>query len=1033
METSSVKDNRLLQNIFSTVVATIEQLVQIGDPLQPWTPDPSLAIPSDIVAFIRSLNIPDIRGSPSLLLHKLGALDEIIAGSESTGSDAEDILKEKAELEKRLSDIFRTKDLTVLHCVLLNTPGSGKTRTCLEGLCRFWGFYLTCVQDTYGIGSRDIHSLLKMPMPLRSRLLGAPSTPRQFAHNSNIARRYFLDVFRARAFLFEILLEISEKHLPPASADHFAYWENIKRTWTLIQVHPGLLTNPTSNRDIILQLRELISGVTFPKDSLFLSDALGACHGILKRHNVHNPQPQLYCVVDECQYPATLLSSGFLSSSVDESGALPMDELIVDPVTRPILREMIDTWNTGVANLRFIITGTGLCEADVEVSLGSNLAKNETVEWVKDVGSFTEGSLQRYLKQYLPPSYARSQPGIAEQQLLARAAYWLFGRHRFTARFIQDLLFCGFQNPHTCLTKYIRQVTGGFTPADDSGLGKLEPSFESKGPPAAGFNFKELADDRNGELCIAITQLTAHRLVKGNMDFIADTVLLEDEQATAVRLGFARFPPADSKNPVSFDEPLVWAAVDRWLRFKSIKNRYFNHFKQNMETNKPHSNGFEDFTAVLLACELSNWTRLGDVFYFPDSCDPNNLADQRARLIGYYVGADDKPYAAEIKFPYGYVAKEEGPALGSIPTQSCSTTMGYRATCIEDTGRWLDHEIPVPFLFPTEHMGPDILFCLLLWDKRKILVAVQTKFRKRFDQLMPRQTMQAAVNTVTPATFWKKGRTGNKVKMPPQPEAPGKQAIAHPFPGCSVLELSDPISNITGSKRQRQATRTASYDTEPTGNQVHSPKKAKADHASPDSLASMFESDTHETAENFQTGTDLNRCDAEHEKNFAQMRRINPSSATDSYCSVLRVVVTYPAEPDLDLLKANMERQPGWEPDCHSLATLLPSTFSSMMTKFETRGVKPGSGRAGPGMTSLDRYLRANQAKQLEEAERKREQKEEKKRKKAAKVTAEAAMKVSRPAELPDACYASEYDIPPLTEAEEVESPTTLEFKDDDI
>jgi hypothetical protein len=52
-------------------------------------------------------------------------------------------------------------NLTGCSRLFVNTSGSGKTRLLLEGLCKHWGFYFTCVREREELGSRDLGQALE--------------------------------------------------------------------------------------------------------------------------------------------------------------------------------------------------------------------------------------------------------------------------------------------------------------------------------------------------------------------------------------------------------------------------------------------------------------------------------------------------------------------------------------------------------------------------------------------------------------------------------------------------------------------------------------------------------------------------------------------------------------------------------------------------------------------------------------------------------------------------------------------------------
>jgi hypothetical protein len=86
---------------------------------------------------------------------------------------------------------------------ICNTSGSGKTRCILEGLMKYWGFYLAAIPDVAGVGVRDLHNFLNelhVNVEWESDLANTDEGTRyaQEEVNSQIASRHFRKLLAAR-------------------------------------------------------------------------------------------------------------------------------------------------------------------------------------------------------------------------------------------------------------------------------------------------------------------------------------------------------------------------------------------------------------------------------------------------------------------------------------------------------------------------------------------------------------------------------------------------------------------------------------------------------------------------------------------------------------------------------------------------------------------------------------------------------------------------------------------------------------------
>jgi hypothetical protein len=208
--------------------------------------------------------------------------------------------------------------------------------------------------------------------------------------NRFIASRLFKGILYARLLVFRIFLENASNMSGGIREEH-------KHHWLLLQIAPTILLKSDPFRTLMENLRDAPDG--------YLSTQIGTENNTID--TLLNSQ-KLFCVLDEAQVPTELASKCFRSRQN------PGED-------RPILSELIVAWNESFPDL--IVSGTGISMENIEVVLGSNVAKEGSgVRTFTDLGvfDFGEGQLE-YMKQYLPSE-------VLDTKLELRAAYWLHGR-----------------------------------------------------------------------------------------------------------------------------------------------------------------------------------------------------------------------------------------------------------------------------------------------------------------------------------------------------------------------------------------------------------------------------------------------------------------------------------------------------------------------------------------------------------------------------------------------------------------------------
>ncbi|KAJ7493345.1 hypothetical protein B0H11DRAFT_958677 [Mycena galericulata] len=687
----------------------LESFLKGPEPLRLWVPEKDLPHAD----FLKSLKIPmSATNGPDMLLHDLGNF------------------KRNEVLQKLVNKLFHPENsgLNFASTLLLNTSGSGKTRTLLEGLCQMWGLYFTCQVDTEGRGSIDLERTINDRIasdPCFHPHL--PSIGFDVVHsaNSNIAGRRLGEVLLARLCILEFFCEVAREVSNGNLTD-----EHRKR-WVFLQIRPSCIGQ--AHVDIFNGLAEKIMGV----DSRYRRTLIKNKVGKLAAMNIDNKP--LFCVVDEAQVAATSLPRAFMTSGpgVDRQ--------------RPILKEIAKAFALPQHSIALNLTGTAIDTSVMMEILASPIFKETGMTTITHFGAFNVPTEQiAYVKEFLPKELAESIPF---RRLFKRVAYWLKGRYRFTAAYVKDLLSMGFQRPHRLLNEFIRlstvvpipgaialRMSAGFKLTDskeDWEEGEAVPS------PLKRFDFDKLKKDPTVESLIR-----AHT-AKFWMRSTIDPLIADKRHFDLIRYGFARYADNDVGNheeaKISLDEPLVLLALGEWLQICDLP--LAETLRQNAAravTEASGANGLEEYLALYLSAVFDDQTPLTDIFRFHEHLDPPDWAKKPAALVSlYYV--DDEDLLANNPSE-GVVEHHKRP----------SVTIGKDATNIQETLAWLKHTdtFRAPICFPDKFIGPDLLFILRLQDEARSLiwVALQSKFSS--DDALSGETIRSALPTVTPKEFY---------------------------------------------------------------------------------------------------------------------------------------------------------------------------------------------------------------------------------------------------------------------------------------
>ncbi|KAF8343670.1 hypothetical protein F5887DRAFT_1134740 [Amanita rubescens] len=466
--------------------------------LPTWAP-PDHATPN-VHEFITSLQIPSYSTrNPSLLFHDLEKCDE-----------------------EEITKIFGADT----HMLICNASGSGKTRRVMEGLTKYWGFYIVAASDTNGVGIRDIPDALELATRDRrwvSNLRGISPKERvaQNQVNSEIASRVFRSVLAARIVVFQFFLQLviqvdgclQEKH---------------KRIWLLFQLSNRLNPHGGSWHPFI----RIISELRCASDEA-LNILIDRLNNIITTYLQHS-RPIL--ALDDAHWAARLYPSSGISSTKPE-------------VFLSIVCEMTKAFTK--APIKLVVSSNGLLLEDLDEAVGG-------VEVFHELGMFdTWPKLKSFFERYVPASVLETPSGYRLQQ---RMREYLLGRYRFSISFIECFLRNGLKSPHKLLNKYLEQYITCFPGDTGNPFTSDEPNLHIH-VKLRGFNWDRIQLDSNA-VQEAIKVVQSH-LIKGKSPEHGPV------SAKLVDYGIA-FLRTDLMGHIV--EPLAFLSLTTWLQTQCDTN-----------------------------------------------------------------------------------------------------------------------------------------------------------------------------------------------------------------------------------------------------------------------------------------------------------------------------------------------------------------------------------------------------------------------------------------------------------------------------
>ncbi|KAM6500713.1 hypothetical protein JOM56_003727 [Amanita muscaria] len=617
--------------------------------------------------------------------------------------------------QERIKDLFecdRDDICDIVH--LFSVSGSGKTRLSLNGLCSHWGLYISCrTMRGTASGSNDF----KVATDMLQTMSDWRTSSSDLSNNDSVAHRAFTMLLCARVFILKQLVQ----HFP----------DNTKITdarlrWVLAQVLPPRFR--LEDEDLFVKVLQVIRGAETGPMLDIIRDSLSNI--ITKRPDLF-PNAPLIVVIDEAQMAAEYLNF-FRSASGTER--------------RPILREMVHFFHSSPIFKRIILSGTGLSMEMVKAAVGSLSAKqvpDESQGLFTNVGCFTrEGSSQEaYIRRYL----TLSDNDISDKRLLERMKYWFSGRYRLTASLIELFLHSENVPRHRVLTSFAEHLTG-FKITDAIELEADEPPISPdldekiktyRSLTELGRLFKEEGLSNRMQLINCLTDA----LMRWTLGSEPTSIPIKDKMHEMIALGVGfldKMPRTRAlehvKNlPVYISEPLVVLSLrslfeqQRWTTMKEWMIRSFRNALN------PSTLGYVFETAlplVLMEIFGGKFSPLEEAFHF----NSKSLGSRRVTLVSLKRVAGGNLQTCPVSWNEG-----------------SSDRLGFKAKTQTDVLKFLDDPQGKVFLFPDNHMLPDLLWFFQDKDTKELIVGVnQSKIKTKFDD----GTWQGAINSVTPEFFY---------------------------------------------------------------------------------------------------------------------------------------------------------------------------------------------------------------------------------------------------------------------------------------
>ncbi|KAF8351495.1 hypothetical protein F5887DRAFT_211424 [Amanita rubescens] len=558
--------------------------------------------------------------------------------------------------------------------------------------------------------------------------------------NVSIANRAFAMLLCARVFVLKQLLDSLPINTDPEVA---------RKRWVLAQVLP-----PSLQHD-----EDMFTIITNSLRRAREEDMLSLAHAMIRRMDMVVNE-RLFVVIDEVQVAAVYLNDSFRSFTTG-----------VD--MRPVLHAFYKFLQETRMFDGIILAGTGLSMNMVKNALSSQVAKflgnrQEPIVSV-ELGRF-KGDLihENYIRKYCTFS-ARS----SDRRLIERILYWFSGRYRFTASLIELLLYIQPGSPHRILSAFAKSMTQ-FTITDAIDLEEEEPPLTDttidkiKGYGQLGAVDRLFKDGNQG-----LIQCLFQALMRWRIGSEPTWIPIEGDMHELVALGIGHLEKVGSYRtldpntnyPVYLCEPLaVLNLCSGFNKHLLTQETWITEAFRTARNTSARGTIFEEAVLLVLLRSFGGKScALSDVFHTNQP-----WGSRKVTLVALKRTTEGSMQCCPVSW-----------------TTGSSDRLGFKAASPEHVLEFMNNPNGKCFVFPDEHMGPDLSFFFQdVETKELILVGLQGKL-----VLKPLNVSGwlMALKSITPQFFY----TINTTKNDRVQYAPSK------YSGLSD-ELMDAMQSMLG-------------------------------------------------------------------------------------------------------------------------------------------------------------------------------------------------------------------------------------------
>jgi hypothetical protein len=262
----------------------------------------------------------------------------------------------------------------------------------LEGLTKYWGFYLVASVGVTGVGVRDLQEVLD-EFPQNTEWVSDLKTidkgkrAAQQAVNSRVVSKHLRKVLAARIVVFQFFLQLAIEVDGKLQEKH-------KHIWLLFQLSDEAVPHSGKRHPFL----RIISCLRRASDEA-LDALVKRLYSI--RHNFLSDS-RFVLGLDEAQQALRMYPHSFISFTNPD-------------IFQSIIREVFKV--TTRLPIKLVVSGSRLSLAEVEDTMASRVSKRAAVHLFHKLGMFdTLPKLKSFLERYIPASILESESGKCLQQ-----------------------------------------------------------------------------------------------------------------------------------------------------------------------------------------------------------------------------------------------------------------------------------------------------------------------------------------------------------------------------------------------------------------------------------------------------------------------------------------------------------------------------------------------------------------------------------------------------------------------------------------